>query len=80
MARGNHVDGITVLYRFGIAICKPKNEHQTFKHYSKIYISNGGTLIGRWNIYKDYLSNGWKGYTVIRVTDNYIFLTPPTSN
>lgn len=60
MARGNHVDGVKVIKKFGLFIVTPEFENQSFELYEDIYISQKGTLIGKWGSrfgkpYKDYL-------------------------
>ncbi|REC40503.1 hypothetical protein [Chryseobacterium sp. 5_R23647] len=60
MARGNHVDGVRIINKFGLFIVTPLFETQSFEPYESIYITKTGTLIGKWGSrfgkpYKDYL-------------------------
>jgi hypothetical protein len=74
MARGNHVDGVEVIERFGFIIIVPAFKWQSFQYYSSIYISKNGMLIGKWDKYKDYLTNGMDVKAkLIRRTPSYLF-------
>ena len=74
MARGNHVDGVKIIERFGFIIVVPQFKGQSFKYYSSIYISKNGMLIGKWAEYKDYLTKGMNVKAkLIRRTSSYLF-------
>ena len=74
MARGNHVDGVKVIERFGFIIVIPEYKEQSFQYYSSIYISKNGMLIGKWSEYKDYLTKGMDVKAkLIRRTPSYLF-------
>ena len=75
MARGNHVDGVKIQKRFGLYIVTPVFNHQSFEYYSDVAVSKKGTLIGYWNVYRDYLTNCLpENLVVIRVRRQVIFL------
>ncbi|MFN4026450.1 MAG: hypothetical protein ACK4IZ_03290 [Flavobacterium sp.] len=75
MARGNHVDGVKVINKFGLFIVTPEFPWQSFKYYDSIYISKNGTLIGKWREYKDYLMLYGipEKAELIRRTSSYLF-------
>lgn len=79
MGRGNHVDFVRVIRKFGLFIVTPESSAQVFDYYKEIYLSKKGTLIGKWGTkpyeYKDYLMmygipNNAK---LIRRTSSYLF-------
>lgn len=74
MARGNHVDGVKIIERFGFTIVVPAYKGQSFQYYDSIYISRNGMLIGKWYEYKDYLTKGMDVKAkLIRRTSSYLF-------
>ena len=78
MARGNHVDTLELIEKFGLKIVTPEFEGQTFDYYKEIYITKAGTLIGKWGNkpyeYKDYLAHKfWSNAILIRRTSKYLF-------
>jgi len=84
MARGNHVDSVKVINKFGLFIVTPEDKQQVFDYYKEIYISKSGTLIGKWGTkpyeYRDYLMmygipNNAK---LIRRTSSYLFFLTNT--
>jgi len=76
MARGNMVDCVRFYKKMGFWIIETDYNHQSFLDYSEIYISKSGTLIGKWNVYKDYISFGYAGCKILKVTKNRVFLKP----
>lgn len=85
MARGNHVDGVRLIKKFGLIILTPEFDGDKFDYYNEIYFSKRGTLIGKWGekssgawgkpyMYKDYLCMSLpNGCKLIRRTSGYLF-------
>lgn len=83
MARGNHVDSIRVIKKFGLFIVTPESKREVFDYYTDIYITKSGTLIGKWGKkpyeYRDYLMMYGisPDHELIRRTSNYLFFKIP---
>ena len=78
MARGNHVDSVIVLKRFGLYIVTPVSPYQSFRSYKTIYLSKKHRVIGKWgsDSYRDYITVLPSDALLIRVTDKYLFFKP----
>lgn len=87
MARGNMVDSVIGVEKFGLLILTPRISVQTFTPYKSFSISKKGMLMGTWGMeagtlgswptkaywYKDYLTIGMQGYELIKRTEKYLF-------
>lgn len=76
MARGNHVDMVIIIERFGLYIVTPASIYQTFKYYDEVYLSKLNRIIGRWGKYRDYMDCLPTKAKLIRRTDKYLFFKP----
>ena len=80
MARGNHVDSVIVLKRFGLYIVTPVSPYQSFRNYKIIYLSKKHRVIGVWGgvdySYKDYITVLPSKAVLIRRTNKYLFFRP----
>ncbi len=89
MSRGNIIDvcDIIKVEKFGFTILRiPKSSTDYFTRYSKMYISNGGRLIGVWGSsythkdqvkrfsYKDILVGGLHGKKIARICRSMVIL------
>lgn len=78
MARGNHVNGVTVSKRFGLYIVTPASSYESFGYYDKITLSKANRIIGHWRPYgghhkcRDYLQCLPGPAELIRKTDRVL--------
>lgn len=80
MARGNHVNSVNVIERFGLYIVSTVFPYETFKYYDKIYLSKTHRVIGRWKsmgtYYRDYMICLPTNAKLIRRSDNFLYFKP----